>query len=190
MAAAHVVAPDGATFHPKAYLFISGIRAAALVGSANFTQSAMESNAEACCLIEGAADDEFFRNLKVFVASDCWNSAKAIDDEFLRSYRLQHEATKGARAALRKFMPLKRPNDATRRDDPLEMDWPTFVSRVKAAKHYEDRLNVLGASKKLFSKVNSFSALSLDERQAIALDACTQGGGKPVPMQAGFTWDA
>lgn len=165
---ARVTPPDGATFHPKTYLFVSAGRAAALVGSANFTRSAMESNTEACCLIEGAASDEFFRKIKAFIAKDCWNNARAIDDDFLRSYRIQHEATKGARAALRKFVPLKRPKKSAHRGDPLEMAWPAFAARVRQEKHFQDRLKVLAASRKLFDSVDSFSQLSLTERKAIA----------------------
>jgi hypothetical protein len=177
--AVRVIAPDGATFHPKAYLFISDTHAAALVGSANFTKSAMESNAEACCLIEGTTGDQFFRKLKAFVAEECWNDAKAIDDEFLRSYRLQHEATKSARAALRKFVPLKRPKNSSHRDDPLEMDWPTFVARVRQDKSFQDRLGVLAAAKTVFSRAGNFAGLEPNERKAIA---ATLGKHQPRPQ--------
>ena len=163
-----VVTPDGATFHPKTYLFVSADRAAALLGSANFTNSAMESNTEACSLIEGTASDEFFRKIRAFITRDCWNSARPIDNNFLRSYRIQHAATIGARTALRQFKLLKRPKQSAHRGDPLEMDWPTFAAGVKQEKHYQDRLKVLTESKKLFAKVDSFSQLSLIERKRIA----------------------
>src|ERR1035438_3184476 len=46
--AARVVPPDGSTFHPKTYLFVSPEQSVALIGSANFTKSAMDSNVESC----------------------------------------------------------------------------------------------------------------------------------------------
>jgi hypothetical protein len=128
----------------------------------------MESNQESCSLIEGAADSEFFRKLNTFIARDCWNSAKPIDDDFLRSYRIQHAASSAARAALRQFKSLRRPKPSGHRGDPLEMDWPTFAARVKQEKHFQDRLTVLAGSKKLFDKVDSFSDLSPIERRSIA----------------------
>jgi HKD family nuclease len=60
--AARVVPPDGLTFHPKTYLFVSDDRSAALIGSVNFTNAAMESNVESCCLIEGSSGERLFRD--------------------------------------------------------------------------------------------------------------------------------
>jgi hypothetical protein len=166
--AARVIPPDGATFHPKTYLFLSSTRAVAVIGSANFTRSAMESNVEACCLIEGEAGDRLFRDIRKFITDDCWKSAKVIDDDFLRSYRIRHEATKAARAALLKFVALRRPKQSARGGDPLEMDWPNFVARLRHEKHFQNRLKVLAASRKLLDTVDSFSKLSPMERKAIA----------------------
>jgi phosphatidylserine/phosphatidylglycerophosphate/cardiolipin synthase-like enzyme len=96
--AVRAVPPQGiaGTFHPKTYLFVSAERSAALIGSANFTRAAMESNVEACCLIEGESSESFFHKLRHFIEEECWRNAKSIDKDFLRDYRIQYEAKKAS----------------------------------------------------------------------------------------------
>lgn len=168
--AARVVLPEGATFHPKTYLFVSRERSVALIGSANFTQSAMKSNIESCCSIEGRSDEEIFRNIQQFIEDDCWKKAQVIDDNFLRAYRIQHAATKAARAALKRFVPLKRPKVSAQRGDPLEMDWPGFIARVNEDRYHsiEERLELLTRARAMLSGVEKFSMLPDKKRKAIA----------------------
>ena len=63
---------------------------------------------QACCLIEGAFKEKLFLDMRRFITGECWEQAAVIDADFLRTYRIQHAATKVARAALKKFAPLKR----------------------------------------------------------------------------------
>jgi HKD family nuclease len=166
--AARVMSPDGATFHPKTYLFVSSDRSALVVGSANFTQSAMAKNVEACCLIEGASGEQLFQDTRKFITSECWGKATVIDADFLRDYRIQHAATKDARAALKKFAPLRRPKPTAKQGDPLEMSWTEFAEKVRSEKHFQKRLKVLATARVLLDGVQSFSKLSQIERKAIA----------------------
>jgi HKD family nuclease len=165
-----VVPPDSGagTFHPKTYLFVSVDCSAALVGSANFTNAAMESNVEACCLVEGKSNDAFFRHVRKFIEDRCWSQAERIDEDFLRSYRIQHDATKQARADLRKFRPLRRPLPAARRGDPVEMDWPTYLEKVRHDSYFDERLQVLAKARSILGSSPTFSTLAKVERKAIA----------------------
>jgi hypothetical protein len=176
--AVRVMPPNGATFHPKVYLFVSKERSALVVGSANFTRSAMASNVEACCLIEGPSSEGLFVDMREFITDECWEEAVVIDADFLRAYRIQHAATKGARAALKKFSPLRRPKSSARRGDPLEMDWSAFVQRVRSEEYFEKRLKVLARARVLFDGVDNFSMLDRIERKAIA---GTLGGKEKGP---------
>ena len=166
--AVRVMAPDGATFHPKTYLFVSRERSALVVGSANFTQAAMGGNVEACCLIEGASNEKLFEDVLKFITNECWGKAVVIDADFLRDYRIQHAATKDARTALKKFATLRRPKPTAKMGDPMEMDWAEFVQNVRREKHFEKRLKVLARARVLFDNVENFSMLSQIERKAIA----------------------
>ena len=51
-------------FHPKIFYFQSGAKAEAIVGSANFTKGGLGSNIEACVHIKGAADEDFFEQIR------------------------------------------------------------------------------------------------------------------------------
>lgn len=165
---ARVIAPNGATFHPKIYLFESGNRSSILIGSANFTNSAMSGNIETCCLIEGASDEKIFEDVRKFISSECWEQASVIDADFLRSYRIQHAATKMARASLENFTRLRRPRATSSGIDPIEMSWDEFVKKVRSEEHLKKRLEVLGRARFILNKVSSFSKLSAEERKAIA----------------------
>lgn len=166
--AVRVMAPDGATFHPKTYLFVSPERSALVIGSANFTKSAMSGNIEACCLIEGASKEKLFVEMRKFITGECWDKAAIVDADFLRAYRIQHAATKEARAALKKFVPLKRPKLTARRGDPMEMSWKDFVQKVRGEKHFQMRLQVLARARLILAGSDNFSQLDQIERKAIA----------------------
>lgn len=176
--AVRVMAPDGATFHPKTYLFVSLERSALVIGSANFTNSAMGNNIEACCLIEGASKEKLFVDMRRFITEECWEKAAVIDADFLRAYRIQHAATKAARAALKKFASLKRPKPTARRGDPMEMSWAEFVKKVRSEEHFQKRLQVLARARVLLDGADNFSQLSKIERKAIA---GTLGGKEERP---------
>src|SRR5690349_19679924 len=66
-------------FHPKVYVFFENDMVAALVGSANFTHSALHYNSEACVLMEGPSTEPVFADLRKYVESE-WKIANAISD--------------------------------------------------------------------------------------------------------------
>jgi HKD family nuclease len=166
--AVRAMAPNGATFHPKIYLFISPKRSALVIGSANFTNSAMGGNVEVCCLIEGATSEKLFVDMRSFVTAECWKGAAVIDADFLRAYRIQHAANKAARASLEKFVPLKRRRPTARGDDPIEMSWAEFAGKVCNEEHFQERLKVLAKARVILDSADSFSQLNQNDRKAIA----------------------
>jgi len=92
---------DG-TFHPKIYYFESEKKAAAIVGSANFTNGGVGgNNIEAAILIEGSVDDEPLIDIKNMVNS-LWGEGSPISKDFLTSYELQYLANKKHKKALNK----------------------------------------------------------------------------------------
>lgn len=157
------------TFHPKAYYFQSGVKAAAIVGSANFTRAGTTENIEAAVLIEGSTNDEPLQKVRAMVV-DLWKIGTPIDDEFLISYRLQYAANLKYRDALNKPLRVARPAEKAAHPDLLTMSWPDYVAEVKASKHHDliGRLDMLRKAHALLNCVNSFSELGPDARKAIA----------------------
>jgi HKD family nuclease len=157
------------TFHPKVYYFGSDDYAAAIVGSANFTQAGTTVNIEAAFLLEGSSDEEPLRSIKRMIES-LWSEGSPIDDDFLTSYTLQYTANQRHRKALRKPIRLRRPKKTASHPDLLTMSWRDFVAAVKSSIHHDldIRLDVLSKARLLINRVNTFSELSLAERKAIA----------------------
>jgi hypothetical protein len=164
---AQVVSPEGATFHPKLYLFKSRDRATAIIGSANFTHAAFSGNVESCLLIEGDPDQRAFLDIQDFIER---TGGQDIDDDFLRAYRLQYDATRANREKLQKFVHLRRPTAGVgKRRDPLEMTWNSFVAGVRQDKaSLKVRLEVITRARMLFAKPDGFSSLTTLQRKAVA----------------------
>ena len=168
--AARVMDASGhATFHPKVYLFLSGSSASVVIGSANFTNGGLATNVEACILLEAQVNDPTVVSLRAFIETE-WARGHAIDDDFLRDYTLQYEATRKAREALTKFVRFRRPKNTAPKGDPLIMDWKTFVSEVRADRYHsiEGRLSVLRGARDLLGNGEAFSSLTEIDRKSVA----------------------
>ncbi|MEP3634615.1 MAG: phospholipase D family protein [Shimia thalassica] len=156
----------GGTFHPKVYCFKSGDRAAAIVGSSNFTFGGLRKNSEASVYVEGAASSEFFQDLFDYTI----NSAKmgeGITKELARMYR--EKAEREAKKPHRQHDPMNEWKNQT----PLEvgsMNWAEYVSRINKSKHHNIKksLKLLRISQKWFSSEASFSDFSGEKRRAVA----------------------
>jgi len=165
------VMPNDATgtFHPKVYLFIKGDKAAVVVGSANFTNGAMNKNNEAAVLIEGATTDETMVRVRKMV-DEVWSSGDEIDQEFLDDYRLQHHATARHRKELEKQRKNVKPGKGAANKKFRFWSWDEYKKEVKEDRYhfYDGRLKLLKEARELFVKADSFLELGDDELRAIA----------------------
>lgn len=160
---------DNGLFHPKIYYFESSNgKAAAIVGSANFTEGGTHSNNEAALLLEGNAGDELFKQIRLTIET-WWNKGRTIDTGFLDVYQERYEANKKHREALEKQLDLP-PVRRLRGTSLGKMSWKGYMGRLKQTNGQEmkDRLAVLDTVKQFFNKRNRFSNLSLTERRAIS----------------------
>lgn len=76
----HIRYYTSSKFHPKLYIFGNQM---ALLGSANFTKSGLNSNSEACITVDG--NDPEFSDL-AFLFSEYWNNAAVLDADVLAVY--------------------------------------------------------------------------------------------------------
>lgn len=158
-----------ATFHPKVYLFLSAGSASIIIGSANYTNGGLAKNVEACVLLEGPLDDPMVVSLRQFIERE-WTRGHSIDDEFLRDYTVQYEATRKFRESLTKFVHFRKPMGSAPKGDPLTMDWATFVAKVREDKNHsvEGRLSVLRGARSIFANGTAFETFTEIERKSIA----------------------
>lgn len=169
----------GGTFHPKVYLFIKGNKAAAIVGSANFTRGGMKKNTEAALYIDTSANDSSIAD--IFMMLDgAWEESVKIDREFLDGYTVQHNATAHHRKELQRERKVRKPKSNAKHKGLQLWSWDEYAKKVKGDPFlsFSERISLLREARRLFASVGSFSALSDDARRGI-------GGflGKGVPHQ-------
>lgn len=166
--AARMMLPTGATFHPKVYMFRTGVQVKAVVGSHNLTHSAFAKNSEAAVLIEGLSTEPAMCDLSIFVRRE-WLRAKAIKDD-LYSYKVQHLVNEDARKSLETFnetLRVRPPRESDTR--PLEWTWEQYVKEVRSRDilNMEGRLEVLEGARDFYRRGRSFSRLTPAERKAV-----------------------
>lgn len=160
--------PEG-TYHPKIYAFRSGERAAAIVGSANFTWGGLGKNHEASVLITGSIHDRALADIFAYVKQSA-KLGKRVSAELAHRYRIS--CKRAARMARPPRDPLlESPKDLL---SPLVgMDWGQYVRAVRAdrgpAHHDVARsLGLLRTAQAWLSAAPSFGDLTTPQRKAIA----------------------
>ncbi len=160
----------GGTYHPKVYGFRSGGRAAAIVGSANFTFGGLGRNLEAAVALTGDAGAPFFQDLFAFT-SESAGYGQAVTPEFAAAYRAS------CRRAARMPRPPRDPLDGLERIKPagfssplISMGWDAYVAEVRASAHHDidGSLDLLRIAQEWFASVPSFGRLTPAQRKAIA----------------------
>ncbi|MGO7790843.1 restriction endonuclease PLD domain-containing protein [Rhizobium ruizarguesonis] len=160
----------GGTYHPKLYCFRSGDRAAAVVGSANFTHGGLGRNLEAGLSLLGDANDSTFAKMFDFIERNSTHS-KPVTDELADAYAASCNRT-------RQFP--TRPRDPLKDIDAravqsltsplISMSWPDYARAVDKSKHHDvsKSLELLRTVQHWLSSVPSFSDLEEPKRKAIA----------------------
>lgn len=154
-------------FHPKVFLFQrSGGEMAAIVGSANFTRSALNKNQEICLLITDRDDSSgsLLTALKKQI-EDLWRDADpfpltalpAYTDRWKRKWAsadADHFGTKKPRSLLHVAF--------------LNLSWVKIYKQMQTDTRFRRRLEMLRRIRSFFHPVVRFSDLELDERRKVA----------------------
>jgi HKD family nuclease len=168
-----VVPPDAPRlFHPKLYFFeMGGGEVAILIGSHNLTRAAFGgSNIEASALLHTQLDDPFVEELEDFI-SQHWEKAEPLQNEdFLFAYEAQYATKAAARKTLRTFTRLRAPLKDSLAPSPLSFDWAEYLRKLKSepGEGLVGRMRMLERTSALFEKYGSLTAMSVDERKAVA----------------------
>lgn len=159
----------GGTFHPKIYAFRSKGRAAAIIGSANYTAGGMSKNFEASTLFEGDATNPFFVEVFATVAVAAEAGSK-VDEVLVADYRVQVSIAKGRRGPSRDPIPSRPRLDPVATLDFISTDWAGYVARFKPVKkdYVDRRLDMLDAARKIFASRPDFRGMDELQRKALA----------------------
>lgn len=165
-----VTAFPGGTYHPKIYAFRSGNRAAAIVGSANFTNGGLGRNHEASVLITGSADEAPLSDVLAFTARSA-ELGVAVTPDLETRYRLS------CKLAARKPRPPRDPladfkqATVTGLMSPLVgLSWNQYVRKVRSSAQHDvgKSLRLLRTAQAWLAAVPSFADLTTPRRKALA----------------------
>ncbi|MBY9061338.1 phospholipase D family protein [Sphingomonas yunnanensis] len=164
-----VLQPSG-VFHPKIFLFRTGRRFDAFVGSANLTHGAMARNSEAVMHVsqddDGAVTvrDELAEAIRTYRGM-----GRKVRQEDIDVYRAAHERMRSSRERLdgtygsaRSTSPLE--------SEVMRMSWKQYVARVRDAgdDHLRNRIALLRDIRTQFARATSFAEMDVDVRAMIA----------------------
>jgi len=160
----------GGIYHPKVYAFRSGARAAAVIGSANFTAGGLGRNHEASVRITGSTSDQVLADALSFTARSA-KLGKRVCAQLAQQYRLSYRVTARKPRLPRDPFDDVPPLSLKGLSSPLlGMSWPEYVASIRASAHHDiDRsLNLLQTAQGWLSSVGSFRDLTTEQRKAIA----------------------
>jgi HKD family nuclease len=150
------------TFHPKVYLFYSGIKNWDLViGSANMTHAAFGANQELCLYISsGEKCQTLFKQAQKAIET-MWTNGLVMDNENAEQYLNRYNE--------KNDIIIRGTEIHTDVTEIMTWDWKEYFERVTADKnqHISKRLTVLEAARKQFNN-KSFHDMDIDWRLAIA----------------------
>lgn len=155
-------------FHPKIYYFQSGDRAAAIIGSANFTRGGFEGNVEAGVLFEGRADSDVFIGLRKELAGYA-GMRKAVTREIAKSYARQHKIACVRRPPRDPILPDNKKKWKLLNTELATMEWPVFARKAREdpAQKFAMRIRLLHSVQTYFVGIVSINALSSAQWKAI-----------------------
>lgn len=166
---AYVFKKPGACFHPKAFLFLTGEKAEAIVGSANFTNGGLGSNVEACLHLRCDASEPVIESLlATFKSYDAHR--QPVTKQLAKAYRRQAEIAANRPRPPAPVLPSE-PKAFRRIDsDLLKMSWPAFIreARQDPNHHFQTRMKFLRYLQSLFARTETFGELSVSEWKAVA----------------------
>jgi len=123
-------------FHPKIYYFTTGMKAEAIVGSANFTGGGLSANLEASVYVKGSLDDPFFVQIR-----DQFETYKSlhlpITKSLANSYRRQAEAARSNPRPRNPTLPDETKSFERFNAALSTMSWATFVEEARADRHHD-----------------------------------------------------
>ena len=185
VAFARMMLPKGDTFHPKVYLFQTGTQVTAVVGSHNLTPKAFAGNSEMSVRLDAPASHPEMQRLQDFIRKE-WLRAESIEKK-IDAYELQHKLKQRHLQELEAFNEdIAPPDPRSDKPSPFTLSWADFLRHAKGDRHGIDgRLRVLARARLLFEKKASLSAMSSDERKAIA---ATYHAGEKVMEDLPWAW--
>ena len=161
-------------FHPKLYLFYnSDTKWACILGSPNFTHSALNKNDEVAVLFTNEDDPNgsMFKDLMKTI-DQYWEKADEVDEDKARAYRKLHQLNRKKLKALADTDTDSgaKPSVPAINCEIRTSDWRDYYEQLQQDKYhaFDERLNLLDAAQTCFANHRHFRDLPKDMRRCLA----------------------
>lgn len=158
-------------FHSKVYLFINNENDwQCLIGSANFTKSAMEKNTEIMtCITNEDVNSEILYSKLLVEIENCHNRATIFTNEDLVSYQKIWDKKSKIRDSLQDKFNQDTDVKPIYKSNIITLNWNAFFNKVKNDKNhsFNMRLELLKNAKQYFEN-KKFNEIPVEERLKIA----------------------
>ena len=183
-----ILKTDG-VYHPKVYLFSNSEDDwECIIGSANFTRSALNKNTEVVVHIKSTDSDSgnIYKTLKDTV-SNYWNEAESINDEEYRNYK---NIWKKNRKKLNRLKGIYGSSNNSKKNKPLvkskifSLNWSEYFELISNDEFhsFEGRIELLKTAQQYFRNNVNFSKMNEIQRREIA------GIATENQSDANFSW--
>lgn len=162
--------PNG-VFHPKIFAFWNDASWHLLIGSANLTKGAMETNSEAMLHVSGTNDgaSSIFTEFQEQLAEYA-NKAKIITQEDANRYDNLAKLNKKWLSKLKGVYGTNKPSKPPINSEIMSKSWDQYYLDIQKDRYhaFDNRLEILSRINGFFRKAKCFSEMALGERKAIA----------------------
>lgn len=153
---------ENGVFHPKVYLFKNGEKWELIIGSANFTRGAFNTNRELSLLINSNDEDDkdrSFSNLITNEIDNYWKEASYFTDVQLEEYVEAHKKMIKANRDISRnsFVKINR-----------KTSWSEYLNIIKSGHYFKERMSLLQIARDEFKQYSHFENMDTDTRKRIA----------------------
>lgn len=159
-------------YHPKFYLFVNNKNDwECLIGSANFTKSALSKNSEVVIHLTSKDEDSksIYKSLKKTI-KEYWATSELMNEDELSNYRNLWKKNQ------RKINVLKEKFGSSKKAKPLlksgvySLTWEEFYNKIQHDEYhsFNGRLRLLKKAREYFEEYNSFEMMSEMQRRKLA----------------------
>ncbi|HCE1795965.1 TPA: phospholipase D-like domain-containing protein [Vibrio parahaemolyticus] len=167
----HFVTQTSGVFHPKVYLFRTGLKWEAIIGSSNMTNGAFTSNNEINVHLS-SKDDEGNISFDELLAqlSKYFEVGVSVDEEYVNIYKIYHKKQKLRLDKLADRYGKTKASKPLLNSVVMQMEWPAYLNKVQQDVNHAilTRLELLETIRSYFNTYDDYKSMPLAARKTIA----------------------
>lgn len=159
-------------YHPKFYLFVNNKNDwECLIGSANFTKSALSENSEVVIHLTSKDEDSkrVYKSLKKII-KEYWITSELMNEDELNNYRNLWKKNQRKINVLKEKFGSSKTSKSLVKSGVYSLSWEEYYEKIQHDKYhsFKGRLKLLQKARSYFDKYNSFELMSEMQRRKLA----------------------